>query len=65
MVDSSMLIGVAIGVGLMVVYSLIADRLMCQMCEKEGGRCEFRCEWFFFCRWVCLIPLKPLDPNPR
>lgn len=64
MIDSSMLIGAAIGVGLMVVYSLIRDRLMCQSCQREGGRCVYRCKWLI-CGWVCLMPLKPLDPNPR
>jgi hypothetical protein len=64
MIDSSMIIGFVIGVGVMVVYNLIADRLMCKACHAEGGRCVFRCQWLIFCRWVCLKKLEPLDPHP-
>lgn len=59
--DRSLLIGILIGLGTLILYSAVNTRIFCDWCKKQGGRCEYRCVWLIFCRWVCLVPLKGLE----
>lgn len=57
-VNRDILTGVAIGLGLSVVYNVITTKIFCDACKKAGGTCVYRCRWLIFCKWVCDMPPK-------
>lgn len=56
MIDRNLLIGVAIGIGGVVVYNVISDEIFRRACKDAGGTPVYRCKWWIFCHWACDPP---------